>query len=127
VRETVEPGVSVGEVRTILPPGRSLKAQHGGHFAVLASVAGDRGAPQESPPRLDGSSVAPLCRRIASAAVFGGRTVTMVKPGFIDTALTGGISPPLLAGAGAMRPGRPRGNPPQNSNRLCPVLVEGRS
>ena len=31
--------------------------------------------------------------------------------GFIDTALTGGISPPLLADAGAMRSDRPLRQP----------------
>jgi hypothetical protein len=47
VRETVEPGVSLGEMRTILPPGRKTHGTHGGHFVVLASVAGHRGASQE--------------------------------------------------------------------------------
>jgi hypothetical protein len=64
-----------------------LTAQHGGHFVVLASVAGHL---RNLPPRIDRSSVAPLRRWIASAAVFGGRNGDDVKPGFIDTAETWG-------------------------------------
>jgi len=48
----------------------------------------------------------------------------MVKPGFIDTALTGAFHRRCWqTREQCARAGR-RGNPPQSSNHLCPVLVE---
>jgi hypothetical protein len=82
-----------------LPPGRSLKAQHGGHFVVRASVAGDRGAPSGI------ASTARPKRCTSMSTDCEGRKGGWSSPA-LSMALTAGISPPLLTDVGGMRPGR---------------------
>ena len=69
----------------------SFEAQRGGRIVVLGSVAGDRGRRKNY---LYGSAKAALARYAEGLRARlhpAGATVTLVKPGFVDTAMTWGL------------------------------------
>ena len=68
-----------------------FEAQRGGRIVVLGSVAGDRGRRKNY---LYGSAKAGLARYaegLRARLYPAGATVTLVKPGFVDTAMTWGL------------------------------------
>ncbi len=78
---------------------KRLLAQGGGTLCVFSSVAGDRG---RKPVALYGSSKAGLSHYLESLDHkfrAEGLVTVCVKPGFVRTAMTDGLTPPPFAGA----------------------------
>lgn len=89
----------VGAVSVLLHLAPLLEAQKGGRVVVLGSVAGDRGRFSN---HIYGSAKAGLhafAEGLRARLWRAGVTVTLVKPGFVDTALTWGHKGMFLVAA----------------------------
>jgi short-subunit dehydrogenase len=88
-RRTVE-ATYVGAVSILLHLAPVIEAQKGGRIVIVGSVAGDRGRPKNF---VYGSAKAGLhafAEGLRGRLFRSGASVTLVKPGFIDTAMTWG-------------------------------------
>ncbi len=88
----------VGAVSVLVPVAERMRAQGHGTIVVLSSVAGERGRASNF---VYGSSKAGLdafCQGLGDRLHGSGVTVTVVRPGFVMSKMTAGMSPrPLSA------------------------------
>jgi short-subunit dehydrogenase len=71
-----------------------FERQGSGTIAVIASVAGDRGRPSNYVYGAAKAAVATFCEGLRARLFKSGARVLTIKPGFVDTPMTAGLSLP---------------------------------
>ncbi|MFC0397216.1 SDR family oxidoreductase [Paraburkholderia rhizosphaerae] len=71
-----------------------FESQRSGTLAVIASVAGDRGRPSNYVYGAAKAAVATFCEGLRARLFKHGVNVLTIKPGFVDTPMTAGLSLP---------------------------------
>jgi short-subunit dehydrogenase len=69
-----------------------FELQRGGRIVILGSVAGDRGRRKNYLYGSAKAGLATYAEGLRARLLPSGATVTLVKPGFVDTAMTWGLS-----------------------------------
>lgn len=97
VKEFTNNGLSVIALLTDLA--NRMEAQKSGCIAVISSVAGDRGRPSNYLYGAAKGAVTDFCSGLRSRLFKAGVQVLTIKPGFVDTPMTQGLTLPrrLLA------------------------------
>lgn len=88
-----------GAVRLLLCLAPMLEAGGAGHLVILGSVAGDRGRLKNYVYGSAKAGLATFAAGLRNRLGRGGVSVTMIKPGFLDTAMTWGLPGIFLAAA----------------------------
>lgn len=94
LREFSSNGLSVISVLTLLA--NQFETQRHGTIAVISSVAGDRGRPSNYLYGAAKSAVTTFCEGLSARLFKSGVHVLTIKPGFVDTPMTQGLSLPAL-------------------------------
>lgn len=94
VREFTNNGLSVIALLTELA--KRMELQESGCIAVISSVAGDRGRPSNYLYGAAKAAVTEFCSGMRGRLFASGVNVLTVKPGFVDTPMTQGLSLPRL-------------------------------
>jgi decaprenylphospho-beta-D-erythro-pentofuranosid-2-ulose 2-reductase len=94
LREFSSNGLSV--IALLTPLANLMQAQGNGSIAVISSVAGDRGRPSNYLYGSAKASVTAFCEGLSARLHRSGVHVLTVKPGFVATPMTRGLSLPAL-------------------------------
>jgi short-subunit dehydrogenase len=92
LREFANNGTSVIALLTLLT--KQFETQHCGCLAVISSVAGDRGRPSNYLYGAAKAAVSTFCEGLRARLFKVGAHVITIKPGFVDTPMTQGLSLP---------------------------------
>lgn len=92
IREFISNGLSVISLLTHLA--NLMEAQGFGSIGVISSVAGDRGRPSNYLYGSAKSAVTAFCSGLQARLFKADVNLTIIKPGFVDTPMTKGLSLP---------------------------------